>query len=418
MAGSAEGKKVFMISFIKKIVLFPVLYGLGCFIACSSNKHYDNNKIELEISYSNKITQIKLSDLNIFDIEYIPLETNEKSMFPGISIEDDVLDDKVLVTDNAIYINSLFGSSILKFNLEGKYLTQIGKKGHGPEEYLFLNDFSIDFKHNRIAILSLVQDKIFLYTTDGEFLKTISCPIDITHIFCNEGAVLCYKRNTGTNTYAFDLLDYDGKIVKSYLNKHQYTPGTMIFVQEDEECLHYYKNDTLYIKERYCDTIFKFADLQFEPYMVLNRGDKRYTTELLVFSSDDEMLKVRNLADKNYITELELIELDKYIYTYIIEDDSFKTFVASKNITNGVSSSSYDLLKNDIDGGPDLFLLTSRDAKTLVSFINPHELKAYILTEHFINSKPVCPDKKEQLVRFANSVNEDDNPIIVLLKVR
>ncbi len=407
-----------MISFIKIIVLLPVLYGLWCFIACSSNKHYDNNKIELEISYTNNNSQIRLSDLNIFDIEYILLETNERSMFSGISIEDDVLDDKVLVTDNAIYINSLFGSSILKFNLEGKFLTQIGKKGHGPDEYLFINDFSIDVKNNRIAILSLLQDKIFLYTTNGEFLKTISCPKDITHIFCTEGSVLGYKRNTGTNTYAFDLLDYDGKIVKSYINKYQYTPGTIIFVQQDEECLHYYKNDTLYIKERYCDTIFKFADLQFEPYMVLNRGDKRYSTESLIFSSEDEMREVRDLADKNYINELELIEFDNYIYTYIIEDDSFKTFLASKNITNGVSSSSYDFLKNDIDGGPDLFLLTSKDVKTLVSFINPHELKAYILTEDFINSKPVYPEKKEQLVRLANSVKEDDNPIIVLLKVR
>jgi len=47
-----------------------------------------------------------------------------------------------------------------------------------------------------------------------------------------------------------------------------------------------------------------------------------------------------------------------------------------------------------------------------------YELKAHISTESFKNSTPKYPEKKKELEKLAYSLDENDNPVLMLVKLK
>ncbi len=75
-------------------------------------------------------------------------------------------------------------------------------------------------------------------------------------------------------------------------------------------------------------------------------------------------------------------------------------------------------LINDLDGGPNILPQTVKDNNTLVAWIEAIQLKNYIASETFKNSKPKYPGKKKELEKLANSLKETDNPVLVLVSLK
>lgn len=50
--------------------------------------------------------------------------------------------------------------------------------------------------------------------------------------------------------------------------------------------------------------------------------------------------------------------------------------------------------------------------------IQPYELKDFLNLEEVQNYTPQYPEKKKELEELANSLNEDDNPILMLVKMK
>jgi hypothetical protein len=75
-------------------------------------------------------------------------------------------------------------------------------------------------------------------------------------------------------------------------------------------------------------------------------------------------------------------------------------------------------IKNDLDGGPNIDLKLTKDDNTVLSWINAYELKQHIESKDFKNSTPKYPEKKKELEKLANSLNENDNPVLMLVKLK
>jgi hypothetical protein len=73
---------------------------------------------------------------------------------------------------------------------------------------------------------------------------------------------------------------------------------------------------------------------------------------------------------------------------------------------------------NDFDGGPNILPKTIKDDNTIVSWIEAYELKAYVASKAFKNSTPKYPEKKKELEELANNLNENDNPVLMLVKLK
>ena len=54
----------------------------------------------------------------------------------------------------------------------------------------------------------------------------------------------------------------------------------------------------------------------------------------------------------------------------------------------------------------------------MVSGIEAFKLKAYVASDDFKNSQPKYPERKKALEELANSLSENDNPVLMLLKLR
>jgi len=75
-------------------------------------------------------------------------------------------------------------------------------------------------------------------------------------------------------------------------------------------------------------------------------------------------------------------------------------------------------LENDYDGGINLVPEYKVGDSMLISWLYPYEIMNYVSSKTFKSSNPKYPDKKKELEKLANSLDENDNPVLMLLKLK
>jgi len=100
------------------------------------------------------------------DCSLVQLETNDDAFFrPWFTT----------VTDKYIGIRQQGSRPYMLFSRAGKFLGTIGSVGQGPGEYaISLYDDIIDEQNELIYLAPFFSDKILVYRTSGEYVKTIS----------------------------------------------------------------------------------------------------------------------------------------------------------------------------------------------------------------------------------------------------
>ena len=132
--------------------------------SCSSKEHNNNMDIEVfDIESSS-------SDLDIItqidSISYVILDDSfEESVFSEIS--------KCQIFNGCIYILDFEKTkTVTVFDINGKYLHTLGKKGNGPGEFVCVFDF--DVNESGIYMLDRNLKKIMHYSLMGKFLEEFS----------------------------------------------------------------------------------------------------------------------------------------------------------------------------------------------------------------------------------------------------
>ncbi len=54
----------------------------------------------------------------------------------------------------------------------------------------------------------------------------------------------------------------------------------------------------------------------------------------------------------------------------------------------------------------------------MVIWFEPYQLKMYMASQSFKNSTPKYPEKKKELEKLAASLDENDNPVLMLVKLK
>jgi hypothetical protein len=137
-------------------------------------------------------------DVSLFDlfskVEIIPIETNDPSLISHV--------DKLIVSNDTLFILDSQMAKLLAFDGQGKYLYQIGNKGKGPGEYTMASDF--DVHGNTITLLSAIENKLFLYDKQGNFITSHRLPTI-------KGACI-HVKNLNNDTVALWTHDYDNRL--------------------------------------------------------------------------------------------------------------------------------------------------------------------------------------------------------------
>ncbi len=400
----------------KRILTFlgKILFAIFLFCAaCKSSQTGKDSLIILDITKLSKTENVKASDIDVVDIEYIPLETDTNSLISYIkNIKSD---------ENSLYIRT--SDEILRYDLNGTFISKIGKQGRGPQEYQILMDYSIGADGN-IYILSLFQEKIFIYTPNDDFVRTIPAPFTTYYIECFEDGILCYSLDLiGSMEKNIQALDYDGNILKEFSNK--YLISDRIEQQNSMPpppppnfgLTPLYRNEgNLFLKEFYSDTVFLFnqTDLIFEPAVVLDRGGRLITLEAEISGSESRRAE--------YIEDTKIIQFGDNVYAEFIDRADeytrygfYASFDKSRQYLMRIKEHG---IINDIDGGPSLWMKTPLNSNTVLTWIDAFELIAFVNSDEFKNSTPKYPEKKKELEQLANSLDENDNPVLMLVKLK
>lgn len=350
---------------------------------------------------------IKLTELGAIDIQYIPLETSEKSVIHRIG----------KIVSSKHYFITQFNNDVNLYRSDGTFVAKIGPVGRGPDEFTVAHCVEFNPESETIYLIDGWQQRFLVYSDNGKFIRTFKYPVraPVDFIF-TEGGILCYNQNPHGNIEdSYILIDTVGHVIKRYPNIYPWTRSvpTLAF---DCENIFYKYGPHLIKKEIYCDTLYAYRDKDFEPYATIEiKNGLRITPEI---RSEVNWIYII----QNFVNPWKLLEFGDFIYYEFSLPQNGKAermfFIGSKKKGIHALINPDQGLIDDLDAGPGFLPMTMKDDSTIIGCVEARQLKAHVASETFKNSKPLYPEKKKELEMLANKLKETDNPVLVLVRLK
>ena len=143
------------------------------------------------IEFSFTDGKIKMSDL-VDSLSYIPLATDTSCLIGQV--------DKLIPTDSfLLVVDKETARAIYLFAKGGSFIRKIGSHGPGPEEFVSIEDVTVDEQGQRIIVLDAESQHILVYSFDGSFIKSYRTDGYIYNIaYVGNNTLACYL-NYGVN---------------------------------------------------------------------------------------------------------------------------------------------------------------------------------------------------------------------------
>jgi hypothetical protein len=210
-------------------------------------------------------------------------------------------------------------------------------------------------------------------------------------------------------------MDTSGKVCSVKLNSIPSFRSTLCFGNPAFKDSH-----SLYYWNHYNDTIFQITKDSTKCRYLFAKGDFRLKPQYynIVESKPPPFLPKRFVQTHKYL-----------FFNYFYGGEGYTTFLDKSsgdflrvNTINDVQKKREDPgITNDIDGGLGFlpFISFNENGDTyLGAWCFAYQLKAHIASDAFKNSNPKYPEKKKALVKLANNLNENDNPVLMVIKLK
>ncbi len=343
------------------------------------------------------------------DIKYIPMD--DTIPFEGIySVE---------ITPKNIFISMQY-VGIVKYDREGNFEKVIARKGRGPGELLYGHTFVVDEGSKKVYVTD--RHKVLVYTIEGTHLRDIATN-DYFAIAANDielsGSKL-YLCDFGWDAefkYHWVFLDTIGKLVSAKTTSDHSTghvPGGFCYKFDGD----------IYYSNILNDTVFSVSpDLRWRAAFLFSRGEYRWPV-------DYEFPSFKDAAQ--YFRPLQMFETNRFVFllwrymdktAYLITDKTTKkAYQAYKEMKSGMVNY-MPAIPNDLDCGlfpvyDNVDYYSENGDEYITYFVSPYELKSHVSGDDFQNSIPKYPEKKKDLEKFANSLEETDNPVLVMVRLK
>lgn len=324
---------------------------------------------------------------------------------------------KIEIVNDTIYILDAKTKSVFSFSMEGKFLRKFGKIGQGPGEYT--EPTSISVNGDCLLIYDQWQHKVIKYDHSGKMLSSLFVPFFCRKIIQSEhGNMLCFEE-AADNYHLPSILDYCFWICDSTY-KHISKVG--LYSQHDKTIpygnllVSHYNNKLFYFSitknsfyEIVSDSCFKhLAKVTFDP----EYPDEFYTNKDYWIKEQKEHNAV-NVSDF-YMTDHHIIYCvsghgkKPCYFFYNFKDNEYRFF---NQIDIGVSQISR--------------LIYNVDVRTIynnmvVTCMSPEMI--YYIVHQYSEDDNLWEGASEQVKVFDKqlfeSINEDDNDILVFAKIK
>lgn len=379
------------ISTILAVILLVVLAG------CGENKQSNDDLITVDLSKSYPKKEMHLQDF--MDVDYVALETTDEFLTQGLV--RDVGKEYILVTNM-----NTDGDIFLFDRNTGKGVRKINRQGQGAEEYARIIEIVLDESNGEIFVMSQ-GNRILVYDLNGEFKRSLNVDREVS-------AMYDYDKH---NLISYDMSDYYNKgkeRSKSYhliiskqdgsITREIYIPFKTInspIVNDGENFVagYFYEirlsNNQCTLMDTSADTLYNYApDGTLTPFIVRTPSADTMQPEIFLYMGIHTdryyfMQTVKNVFNFEsgngfYTDQLMYDKEEKAIYQVDVYNDDY-----AEKRTVGVTARSVNREIEDV---------TSLNASRLVEVYKKGQLK------------------EGKLKEIASRLDEDDNPVIMLVK--
>lgn len=451
MVNIAYFKLMCMSNRIASILFVSVLL----FVSCQSKEKKqsptsieEKKEIALLDQMNNQVEHLLLSDA-VCDIDIIPLETKDECLFRKIF--------NLYVSDKYVFLNE--GGAVFQFDRSGKYMQSISRLGQGPGEFNYCQGLGVDESSQLIYLASgfTSENQIKVFSFDNSHVKTIQVAEKGASLISNSvrGERRDYAFYKGRHIIRRMLPSQDGKLGLWQLSIRN-VDGEEIAVFTDPSNVNYqqefmqkaYDLTNLDVRwgahspilNRYkgqlnClfdsnDTIYTLNEVDniLEPRYILSCGERPSFAEIRKLGKEMSFFK--------YLFVTEVIESKDYLYlvsekdeyAYLSKVDKKSGHIESikkkgeirqpKMLNNAyIRRCMSPEFVNDLCGGLSFFPDYQNEDHWIMPY-SAEDLLNEIDLEELRNSKVLLPEKRDQLVRIIENLKEDDNPVLIVAKLK
>ena len=320
--------------------------------------------------------------------------------------------DLMFLNDRIIVEDMEDARSVMVYDMQGKYLNNIGRKGQGPGEYAFLEYVSADPATNTVTLTDIGGQKMITYDADGNFLKSETMPYFSYHCeMLTDSIVACHVHGG----FHLEGMTAQPHVIVSDMKKN------ILYSAFDENqnktcisIMHPFRkfDDKLFYIPVYNDkdTIFQITTDGIIPYYCLDIERNGEITEEDKINSNELKKKLKSLSA--YFSG-DFVELKDYAIFEIIEPgmDWFRFVIYSKK-----EKKSYYCTGNFYNDGRLRFSIQPRFLyrdNVFVTFVSP----AYILPYKEEIYK-LCKKNKKEIDALFDGLTEDDNPVLFFYRIK
>lgn len=364
--------------------------------------------------------EFKLSEI-ASDIEYVKLETTPESYIGGGN-------STVVIGSNYFFIYNK--KRLLQFSRNGEFVKEIGRNGRGPGEFASTKGIAIDETTKNIYVIANFGHKVLEYNYEtGKFMG--SFPIDeiagstmlsgaFQLIEKDKFAVLSHPLTQFRPDYFFtQIIDKNGHLIK---NKK----SSLFSVDDDEKIKNKsfqvgnqtwkFKNEMRFF-ERLNDTIYQYEYNKFIPIYIFELGKYKGSFDIMVARQDERK--------DRYISLHNILETNNFLFFHCrYNKERLLCMYDKKNgemskISNPQTEHSW--FYNDIDGGLPFFPRYLNEIDFQGEWIFMHtaiDMKQKLTDEHIASSEAIFPEKKKELQKIITGLKIDDNPVLMIVKLK
>lgn len=398
-----------------KSIFLPAFALSFILISCHRNTSKEalpaNNKNDvtiIDLDKSRQSPELVFSSV-LKEPKTIILETDEDCLIKRIhGIE--LYNDKIYIHDDKM-------KRLFVFDVDGKFLYEIGKPGAGPGEYIELSDFSIDRVNNVVYLWDETKKTALKYDLNtAEFVSSTHVPEikgqSYSFLFKNDKF---YINNTTKDKesmkYLLNEVDCkSGRIINKLLPADAYNKGWNGPLRLPHSNFYSKNSQSPQFIEMFSDTIVSVTDAGITASYVIKSELFVPQKEIDIINENFKTTGLINLIPlytNGYIYQISnWINMGKYIYLEYMKGTD--VFFAMFNTENGEIEIS-DTFRNDylFSNGYISTNLWNSDEKGVLAILKTEDLYSFM---NALSKKQVCEkvDKYEQLV----NIHEDSNPIL------
>ena len=205
----------------------------------------------------------------------IPLETTEECVVGEVS--------NLFVDDNLIFLVDTWSERINVFDMDGKFLNHIGRKGHAQGEYVSMYRVALDSHQKRVCIIDADSQKLLFYDYKGNFLSQEPRYFwyqNIAFLGSDKRVLLTlpydHKDYQALNSFKLTITDEKGLPLCGALENPGFPKGEVDnrpFNRILENPLHANPDGVYYMDILSPDTIWKIKEEECVPFVSLDFGE-------------------------------------------------------------------------------------------------------------------------------------------------